>query len=62
MKYLGYTMIALSIAGIITLRIKGLHMTEGELFVEFWPYWLCVICVISIGGVLTMLPEQPSNP
>jgi len=36
MKMLWYLLGAIGVAIVIGVRVAGIHMTEGEIFVEYW--------------------------
>ena len=40
LRFLSWSNILVSIVLLVLIRIKGHGLTEGEIFIEFFPYWL----------------------
>lgn len=40
LKLISLFFVGIGVVIIIVLRVKGLHLTEGELLVEYWPQWI----------------------
>jgi hypothetical protein len=39
----------LAFALIVATRIEGLHLTEGEIWVEYWHRWLVAVLLLGVG-------------
>lgn len=37
---------------IVTLRVAGLDLTEGQLLVEYWPWWTLVVSLLGWAMLL----------
>ena len=49
-EMLGYISIISGIAIIITLRIVGIDLTEGQLLIKYAHYWVLSVALV-IGGI-----------
>jgi hypothetical protein len=56
-NWLSLTLIVLAGIEVITLRWIGVDMTEGQLFVIFWPAWMSIILLLIIAAAL-IKPEE----
>ncbi len=51
MNILRYLLMGIALVIIITCRVVGVHMTEGELWIAYWPYLLVSIALLVSAGV-----------
>jgi len=51
MKLIGYILCAVGCMIVAIGRIKGIHLTEGEAFVQLWYYWLFGL-LTGAGGII----------
>ena len=49
LKYLGFTFMVSGLIIIISLRMYGLDMTEGQILINYFPYWIFSLGLF-IGG------------
>jgi len=52
-KYLSYALVAMGVILIVSLRVYGIHLTEGELLIEFFPCWIVAILLIGCGLIMS---------
>lgn len=55
-------LIITSIAIIIYCRIDGMSLTEGEIFVAYWPGWALSIVCLSAGLSILTTPDINHGP
>ncbi len=49
---IGILLIIAGFTGLIYIRFTNIDITEMQLFIEFWYYWLLIIISIFIGSKL----------
>lgn len=60
LKWIGLLVIALGIAIIVFLRIVGIDLTEGQLFIQYLPWWITAIgCLIGGCAIINNTQGSP---
>lgn len=47
---MGWLALSIGEITIIILRIVGIDLTEGQLLIKYWPFWIFAFCM-CISGV-----------
>lgn len=48
LRFLSWSNILIGIILLVSIRIKGYGLTEGEIFITFFPYWLIMgLCTLA---------------
>jgi len=51
----GMVFILFSLLAFIAVRIQGVHMTEGEIFMEYWPQVLSSVVTALVGVLMVKI-------
>lgn len=49
LRSIAIILVALSTIIIVFLRVAGIDLTEGQLLVTFWPWWVTVLAVDAVA-------------
>ena len=58
MKYLWWFCALFGTAGIVFVRVSGLHMTEGELFMRYWLHFCIYAASVMVGVFMLSRREK----
>ena len=50
MKIIGHIAFIAGVVIIIGIRVAGIHMTEGEILIEYFPYWAISFVLLLVGA------------